>query len=121
MKPFELLEQWKEQAALLDDVAGAAQAATFRRCARELAAALEADQNEALTLDQAERESGFNKDSLSRMMKRGAFPNVGEEYKPRIRRGDLPKKPARRKPAARELTATDLLRIVPASKRRRSS
>jgi hypothetical protein len=51
---------------------------------------------EALTLDQAAAESGYTYSALEKMMRRGELQNVGKKGAPRVRRGDLPRKPRRR-------------------------
>ena len=50
---------------------------------------------ELLTLDDAAQESGYNADSLARMIRQGKIPNAGERRRPRIRRCDLPRRPGR--------------------------
>jgi len=56
----------------------------------ELGAALE-----ALSLPQAASESGYSADHLAREVRVGRIPNAGRRGAPRIRRGDLPRKPGR--------------------------
>lgn len=46
-----------------------------------------------LTLAEAARESGYSTDQLSRLIREGKLVNVGRKGAPRVRRGDLPKKP----------------------------
>lgn len=46
-----------------------------------------------LTPRQAAKESGYTADHLRDLLRQGKLPNVGEENAPRIRRGDLPRKP----------------------------
>ena len=48
---------------------------------------------EALTLDQAAAESGYTKGHLGRLIAADRLDNVGRKHAPRVRRGDLPKKP----------------------------
>lgn len=106
----DLLARWEADAALLESVAGAGQAAVFRRCARELEAEMEAEGQEALTLEAAGKESGYHKDSLTRLMRKGKIPNVGKPHAPLIRRADLPRK-------ASDLTPASLMRIIPRNRR----
>src|SRR6266571_7269591 len=47
---------------------------------------------EALTLEQAERESGYSYSALQKMVATGRLRNVGAPHRPRVQRGDLPKK-----------------------------
>lgn len=51
------------------------------------------DELEALTLSQAAEESGFTEAHLGRRVADGTIPNAGKKGAPRIRRGDLPRKP----------------------------
>jgi len=51
---------------------------------------------EALTLTQAANESGYTPDHLGRLLSEGRLENAGERNSPRIRRGELPKKPPKR-------------------------
>ena len=48
-----------------------------------------------LTLAEAARESGYSADQLSRHIREGRLVNVGRKGAPRLRRGDLPRKPGR--------------------------
>jgi hypothetical protein len=50
--------------------------------------------NEALNLQEAAEESGFSSDHLGRLVRDGKIPNAGRPNAPRIRRADLPRKPA---------------------------
>lgn len=49
--------------------------------------------DEALNLRKAARESGYSVDHLGRLLSEGQLPNAGRPNAPRIRRGDLPRKP----------------------------
>ena len=53
-------------------------------------------QAEQLTLAQASGESGYSADHLSRLVSEGRIENAGKAGSPRIRRGDLPRKPPNR-------------------------
>jgi hypothetical protein len=48
---------------------------------------------DALTLAEAADVSGFSLDHIGRLVRQGKIPNIGEKHRPRIRRGDLPRKP----------------------------
>ncbi len=67
-------------------------AAAFERAAAELERAMANHVMEPLTLAQAERESGYSRDHLGRMVRDGAIPNAGRHHAPRILRRDLPRK-----------------------------
>ena len=51
------------------------------------------EESEILTLEEAAKWSGYSSDHLARSLRRGAIPNAGRKGQPRIRRGDLPRKP----------------------------
>ena len=52
-----------------------------------------AERSEALTLEEAARESGYTPDHLGRLLRSGAIPNAGRKNAPRILRRHLPYKP----------------------------
>ena len=87
-----LLERWRNRA---DD---------HRRYAPPVAAALDDVVSElveddhriataALTLAQASAESGYSAGHIGRLIAEGRIANAGKKGAPRIRRGDLPRKP----------------------------
>lgn len=98
-----LAQKWREEAAVYERD-GQPGAAMLRRVANELEEHEENWDNEVLTLDEAAAESGYHKDSLSRMMSEGKVPNAGKPGAPRIRRRDLPRKP-RTQPVSQSATA----------------
>lgn len=59
-----------------------------------------AEADQTLSLEEAAGTSGYSKDHLSRLIRNGEVPNAGKPNRPRVRRGDLPKK-GRRSIAAR--------------------
>ncbi len=61
----------------------------------ELALLFREEDSQALTLREAGQESGYSPDHLGREVRAGRIPNVGRPNAPRIRRGDLPRKPGR--------------------------
>lgn len=84
--------QWRREAALLRRRGAAAQAETLESCAVELEAWEHQRALETLTLEEAEHESGYSYSALEKMVRRGELENVGEKGRPRVRRGDLPRK-----------------------------
>jgi hypothetical protein len=90
--PAELPPAWRTRADELARFAPAA-AEAFRACAAELAEALERDAETQLTLQSAAQESGYSEDHLATLIRQGRLRNVGRKHAPRIRRGDLPRKP----------------------------
>lgn len=67
----------------------------FLEAAETVEASIRAWQQEALTLEEAARESGYSADYLGEMVREGRIANAGRKNAPRIRRADLPKKPPR--------------------------
>jgi hypothetical protein len=82
---------WRERAALLAPYAPNV-ARALEDYSRELFEALSEQNDELLTLRQAEEESGYSADHLRRLIREEAIPNAGRKNAPRIRRGDLPRK-----------------------------
>ena len=87
-----LAEQWRADAELLARYGSAQLAQVCRQHADEIDAAQRDDDAEMLTLEAAERESGYSRDRLRHMVADGDVPNAGRKGAPRIRRGDLPRK-----------------------------
>jgi hypothetical protein len=95
MKLADLPAKWREEAQILSDNGAESQALVKVRAATELEEALIDRDNELLTVIQAAKESGYSKDWLRKLVASGQIPNVGKPGAPRVRRGDLPRKPAR--------------------------
>src|SRR5262245_23433817 len=84
---------WRTRAEELRKWAAAEGAAVaLEQAAIELEAALRIRDDEPLTLQEAAAESGFNPESLGRLVREKRIANAGRPNAPRIRRGDLPKK-----------------------------
>ena len=92
----DLIERWREEASLLRRYAANDQADVLERLATELEVAAREWELEALTLEQARKESGFGYSTLQRLVSSGRVPNAGDRHRPRIRRKDLPRKPGHR-------------------------
>lgn len=60
--------------------------------ATELAERLRRHQDQKLTLQEAARRSGYSVSHLRYLIRDGEIPNAGRKGRPRIRRGDLPRK-----------------------------
>lgn len=69
-------------------------ARVYEIVARELDEALRVHGDTPLTLAEAARESGYSEDHLRHLVAEGKIPNAGQKGRPRIRRRDLPRKPA---------------------------
>lgn len=93
VSPLEALaERWRADALLLERYGATEAAAACRRHADELEAGLRDEADALLTLDEAERESGYSRDRLRHLVAAGAVPNAGRKGAPLIRRADLPRK-----------------------------
>lgn len=88
-----MAEQWRERAATLERYGASNQASALRACAAELVEAGDGWGLEALSLTQAVKESGLSYSALQKMVGGGRLMNVGTRGNPRVRRGDLPRRP----------------------------
>ncbi len=66
--------------------------------AQELETALRECELEELTLQGAADESGYSYSAIQKKVADGELQNVGDKNRPRVRRGDLPRKGRRPKP-----------------------
>ena len=92
----DLAHEWKAEAERLRSRYGLEEMA--RLCEAHLAELLETvteSEDQALTLDDAARESGYSKRRLRELVSAGEVPNAGEKGRPRIRRADLPRRVSR--------------------------
>jgi hypothetical protein len=92
MIPAKLPGTWRSRADELRPYAPAA-AEAFVRAADELAAAMAEAADEPLTLAEASVESGYSERRLRELVAAGEIPQAGRKHAPRIRRGDLPRRP----------------------------
>jgi hypothetical protein len=92
MIPAELPATWRSRADELRPYAPAA-AEAFARAADELAAAMAEAADTPLTLAEAAEESGYSERRLRELLAAGDVPNAGRKHRPRVRRGDLPRRP----------------------------
>jgi hypothetical protein len=89
-----LAKDWRSRAGKLRDWAAAEEVAhAWEAAARELEAVLAAEEQELLNLQQASQHSGYSPDHLGRLIREGKILNSGRVNAPRIRVGDLPRKP----------------------------
>lgn len=84
---------WRAHAAELRRYGAELQAHVLEAVADELEDALQGEADALLTLEQAAEESGYSADHLGREVREGRIPNAGRRHAPRLRRGDLPRKP----------------------------
>jgi len=88
-----LYHRWREKAELFRQHGHEATARTYEVCSAELETALREGDEQLLDLQQAARESGYSSDHLGRLVRDGKIPNAGRRNAPKIRRGDLPRRP----------------------------
>lgn len=100
-----LLATWDADADVLDRRGDARGAAMLRQCVAEARAAIDAAADEVLTLAEASLASGMHADTLRHLVAAGRIPNAGKKGAPRIRRGDLPRKPGTATPGQGTTTA----------------
>ena len=94
MTELELVLSWREQAARYERDGVTIAARVLDRCAQELESAIANAGQEAVSLNDGARLSGYSADHLSRLIRDGRIPNVGTKRRPRIRVADLPRKAA---------------------------
>ncbi len=90
---MDLADGWAIEAASLERWGDDRGAAILRQCATELKAAARAHDDEEFTITAASAASGYSCDHLRALVASGEIPNAGRKGSPRIRRGDLPRKP----------------------------
>ena len=88
-----LAQRWRNDAGLLRQYRNIQQAEWLEARATELERALQEQDNELLTLTAAGEASGYSADHLGRLVRQGALENLGRPNAPKVRRGDLPRKP----------------------------
>ena len=90
-----LAARWRADAAVLRHRGAELQAEVLEQCAAELEADERERALEALTLERAALESGYSYSQLQKLVASGHLANVGDKHRPRVRRGELPRKPGR--------------------------
>ena len=91
----QLAARWRQDAEILRRHGATPHAGVLEGCAKELEARQREYQLEALSLRQAAEETGLSYSALQKMVADGRVHNVGEKHRPRVRRGDLPRKAGR--------------------------
>lgn len=109
-----LLDKWRQEAALYEQRGMTNFAVMARSFAEDLELFVRVHALEALTLEEASRESGYSRDHLSRMISEGRLENIGGAGQTRLARGSLPKKP----PKSRAASGPDLVGMVRAAEAR---
>jgi hypothetical protein len=72
----------------------------YEDAAAELEKSLQVTGADLLTLQAAARESGYSADHLGRLIRSGRLTNHGREHAPKVKRCELPRKPAKVRPIA---------------------
>ena len=108
MDAHRLIRDWRARAEHLRRYAPEV-ANVWEDAATELDAFLHGAERETLSLKQAAAESGYTAGHLSRLLAIGTLPNAGKPHAPRVRRGDLPRKPRTSTPLGPDV-AGDILR-----------
>ena len=89
-----LIGKWTERARKLREWAAAEDAArAWEAAAKELERVVAEAAEQLLNLQQAATTSGYSPEHLGRLVREGRIPNAGRPNAPRIRSGDLPRKP----------------------------
>ena len=89
----ELASQWENDAQLMAQYGSPQQADVLRHCSRKLFEVIKSEKDVLLTLTLASQVSGYSADHLGRMVGEGRLTNYGRKGSPKLRLGDLPKKP----------------------------
>ena len=89
-----LTARWRADAAVLRRRGAEAQAQALESCVADVEDWAQAHALETLTLAEAARECGFSYSALQKQVGQGKLPNAGTKHRPRVRRGDLPRKGA---------------------------
>lgn len=89
-----LVVEYREIADELEALAASVEGASlYRTVAAEIEAAQDRYWNAELTLAEAAEESGYSRDYLGTLVRKGEIPNAGRKQAPRVKRSDLPRKP----------------------------
>ena len=89
---LDLAAGWVKDARFLREHGASEAAATTEKHAEQLTEAVKRAEDEALTLEEAATASGYARRTLREKVSTGEIPNAGEKGRPRIRRGDLPRR-----------------------------
>jgi hypothetical protein len=78
-----------------DSFGDEARARALEWAAAQIETAIQADDDQRLTLSEAALRSGYSADHLARLLREGRLPNAGRPGSPRSRVADLPIRPGR--------------------------
>jgi hypothetical protein len=88
-----LASKWDTDAQRLAQYGAHLQADLLRQCSKELFEAMKADSEVLLTLALAAQMCGYSADHLGRLVAKRKLKNYGRKGSPKVRLGDLPRKP----------------------------
>jgi hypothetical protein len=86
------LAELRREAAGLRRYGAEPQAIAVERACDVVEAAMRAELDAVLTLEEASRESRYSSDHIRHLVADGTLPNVGRKGAPRVRRADLPRR-----------------------------
>ena len=90
-----VLRKWRAEQERFERLGATANASALAgQILDEIDAALARDSEDLLPLGPAAKESGYSASHLGRLIREGRLPNLGKPHAPRVRRADLPRKPA---------------------------
>lgn len=99
MTDREFVARWEKQARELEQLGALVNgAALCRVILQDFTLTLGATADRVASLAEAASESGYSVEHLGRMVRQGRIPNAGRPNAPRIRLGDLPRKPSGKLP-----------------------
>ena len=90
--PTTLSSRWRIRAKLFRDHADESVARAYEKCAEELDAERQEQDDRLLNLQEAADLSGYSADHLGRLVRGEKIQNAGRHGAPRIRIKDLPRK-----------------------------
>lgn len=90
----QLVFVWRQQAEFLRRLGAPAQADLLEKCAAELDAVLAVCEHGLLSLREASKVTGYSMSHLRRLVREKRIPRYQEGGEIRVRKGDLPRKPA---------------------------
>lgn len=110
MRPDELPRKWRKLGQQQRQLGAKAQAAVLEYCAEALATSWDRFEAEELSVAEAARESGYSEEHLRRLVRDGrltARRGARPKSHLRIRRSDLPRKPAKQPEKRDAVPSTD--------------
>ena len=94
MRPAEFQAKWATRQRELERLHAHVDGAILcQEVLHDFAAVTASTDDEPLSLREAAARSGYSEDHLARLIRQGTIPNAGRRGAPRIRRGDLPRRP----------------------------